>query len=261
MAGQNAGPSIKAQRRRSRHAQHQDRSHREGPGTGDRRVERPPGRRTRPAAAGQAGALEREGTVLHRAARTLRQDCRGDRGSRRRHRGAHHGARRRRRGNRAGGGRPHPPRCLSAAHRGRPLASRRAGRCACEVRQGRAQVDRRSRRRRAMPTPATCSPAFRAPQTRTSGWSRRTCRPTADRPTIEPSRAIAPAGQASAQLCSLHDRRRRAARLVSGRAKVRSRSERDAHAALAAHLRLAEQPQLRVGLGERALDAMEADVP
>ena len=132
--------------------------------------------------------LEREGPVVHRAARAVRQDRRGDRGSRRRHRGAHHGARRGRRGNRAGSApaarASMPIRCTSwtaariSTHW--PLALAKFG-------KARAQGDRRGQRRRATPTPATCSPAFRAPQTRTSGWSRRTCRRTADRP---PDRAV-----------------------------------------------------------------------
>src|SRR5262245_40578279 len=59
------------------HAQDTQRSVRESARTHGRSAQRAPGRRHRPVPADQAGALEREGAVLHRAARAVRQARRG----------------------------------------------------------------------------------------------------------------------------------------------------------------------------------------
>jgi len=58
---------------RSRHAQHEDRPVSQGQGPDGGRAERAPRGRARPAAASQAGALERQGPVVHRVARAVRQ--------------------------------------------------------------------------------------------------------------------------------------------------------------------------------------------
>ena len=83
----------------------------------DRFAEPATGRWHRPRLPGQAGALERQGTELYRAARAVRRSRRGDRGARRRSRGAGRGAGRHRLRHGAGCRGPVTARGVSAGSR------------------------------------------------------------------------------------------------------------------------------------------------